>query len=531
MSADLDDALKAAVDSFHAGDLPASKATCETVLAHVPQNPLALNLMALIARAAKKWGKAEEIANRGFEANPGYPDLANTLGLVRMDQRKWDDATSAFRQALSQDTTSPLYLSNLARAEMGGGNLQAALATFDKALASDPQFVAALTGRASLLVQAGRLDDADLDLRNAARSAPKSPDVLATRGVLLLARGDLEGAYSQFDKVSAVSPDTADALVNRGLIRLLQGRIAEGWEDYGQRRKRRYARAFARHQEIPAWDGSALDGKSLLVWCEQGLGEAILGASQLESVIAEADRVSVECNPRLSALFSRSFPNVDVVPQTDPPHDRISADTFDMQISMFDLIGRRVGEIDLSRSYRPYLKADPSRAEEIRQRYQKELGEETLIGISWESPQALTAGQKSVPVAVWAQLLKNPGLGFVNIQYGSSRSDMDGTVRDQGARWLDDQEIDPMGDLDAFAAQLAALDLVITVSNTTAHLSAALGTETWILVPPLGPASMWYWFTDRSDSPWYGAARLFRRQYGQDAELLRGIAAELAERT
>ncbi len=531
MAADPDTALRAAVDRFQQGDLPAAKAACETVLKHAPHNPLALNLMALIARAAKKWGKAEEIAAAGFKTNPEYPDLANTRGLVLLDQRRWEDAAAAFQQALDLDPASPLYLGNLARAEMGRGDVLAAEAAFDKALAQDSTYSAALTGRASLLIQTGRLEDAERDLAIASASAPDSPEVLAGRAVLDLAKGDLDSAYALFDQVSAVSPDMADAAVNRGLIRLLQGHISDGWEDYAQRRRRRWARSFGRHSDIPPWDGAGLGGKSLLVWSEQGLGEAVLGASQLQTVIDEAEDVSVEANERLTTLFSRSFPNAEVVPQTDPPDRRIAPDRFEFQTSLFDLIGHRAQDIAHRGPRSPYLKADSSQAENLRHAYRRELNADLLVGLSWESPQALTAGQKGVPVEAWKPVLSQAGVGFVNVQYGPGRLALDDTARALSAPWLTDPAIDPGGDLDPFAAQLAALDLVITVSNTTAHLAAALGTETWVLVPPLGTASMWYWFTDRTDSPWYSAARLYRRRHGQDQDLLERVAAELAQRT
>jgi tetratricopeptide (TPR) repeat protein len=529
MTGDLDHALRTAVERFRAGDLPAAKSACEEVLKQTSRNPLALNLMALIARSAKKWGKAEEIAAAGFQANPAYPDLVNTLGLVLLDQRRWGEASAAFVKALDLDPRSPLYLSNFARAEMGRGNLQAAEQAFAQAIDENPTFVAALTGRASLLIQTDRLDDAAKDLSVASAASANNPEVLATHAVLKLAAGDLESAYTLFDQVSTVSPDVADAAVNRGLIRLLQGRLSDGWEDYALRRKRRWARAFGRHESIPPWNGDSLTGASLLVWCEQGLGESILGASQLDAVLAEARHVSIECDPRLVDLFRRSFPAADVMLRSDPPDQRISEQTIDLQTSVFDLIGHRAEDIAQRAPRAPFLKADADQAAELRRKYCEALGVERLIGLSWESPKALTAGQKRVDPDLWAPLLASKDVGFVNVQYGSASGTMDALAQVCSAAWLEDPDIDPSGDLDRFAAQLAALDLVITVSNTTAHLAGALGTETWVIVPPLGTASMWYWFIDRSDSPWYSTARMFRRVHGEDIEVFRRMAAELAK--
>lgn len=98
-----------------------------------------------------------------------------------------------------------------------------------------------------------------------------------------------------------------------------------------------------------------------------------------------------------------------------------------------------------------------------------------------------------------------------------------------GATLVDDPNMDPSGPLSSQADQIAALDLVITVSNTTAHLAGALGQETWVLVPPMGPGSMWYWFNEREDSPWYASAKIFRRQMHSDESFMADVSTRLRD--
>jgi Tfp pilus assembly protein PilF len=512
---DIDAQLRAAAERFNAGDLSAAKTACDAVIAYAPRQPVALNLLALIARQIKKWGKAEEIAKAGLAANPDDPNLANTLGVVMLDQRRWQDAEEAFSRAVEIDPISPLFLSNLGRAVLRQGRQSQAREYFDRAVASDASFIPALTGRAEVSLEVGDLDAADKDLESARAIEPNSPDVLGAQAVLELARGNLDGAYRLFDEVSSTAPDGADAAVNRGLVRLMQGNVAEGWDDYTLRRKRRWARAFGRHETLPQWTGGSLAGKSLLVWCEQGLGEAILGASQLAGVIAEADSVTVECDTRLTDIFARSFPDAHFLHQSDPPHAKIHDGAFDCQAAMFDLIGARAQGIAQQAPLAPYLRADASAASDLRNKYLGETRRNVLVGLSWGSPKALSAGQKGLAPEAWLPVFGADTAAFVNLQYGAIRAAMAAIAETAGAVWVDDSNVDPDGPLDGFASQIAALDLVITVSNTTAHLAGALGVETWVLVPPPGPASMWYWFTDRTDSPWYQSVRLFRRRPGQ----------------
>jgi hypothetical protein len=96
-----------------------------------------------------------------------------------------------------------------------------------------------------------------------------------------------------------------------------------------------------------------------------------------------------------------------------------------------------------------------------------------------------------------------------------------------GITLIDDDTIDYGGAVSEQADQIAALDLVITVSNTTAHISGALGQETWVLVPPIGPGNMWYWFTGRLDSPWYGSVELLRRKVNCDDSFMVDVSTKL----
>ena len=132
---------------------------------------------------------------------------------------------------------------------------------------------------------------------------------------------------------------------------------------------------------------------------------------------------------------------------------------------------------------------------------------------------------------LWRPVLSVEGVTFVNLQYGDDRGAMDAIAARAGTPLVTDDDVDLDGNLDDAASQISALDLVITVSSTPAHLVGALGKGAWVIVPPVGPAGMWYWFTDRRDSPWYPHVELFRRQYGQsnDAKVLAEIAARLEQ--
>ncbi len=117
---------------------------------------------------------------------------------------------------------------------------------------------------------------------------------------------------------------------------------------------------------------------------------------------------------------------------------------------------------------------------------------------------------KSTNLADWAPILSTPGATFVNLQYGDWASTLADIRAGTGVEIVDDPDIDPLQDMDAFAAQVAAMDLVISVSNTTVHVAGGLGVPTWVM-PAQGRGRMWYWFHGRTDCPWYSSVRMIER--------------------
>lgn len=280
---------------------------------------------------------------------------------------------------------------------------------------------------------------------------------------------------------------------------------------------------------MPAWQGESLEGKTLLIWCEQGLGEAILSLSYIKDLALEADRIILECDPRLVDLVQRSLPTITVIPEQDKTHREIAKAKPTLQVPIFEVIGYCYKANPKTEFPSSYLLADSTQAGALREKYLEIGGNRPLVGISWGSPQAATAREKSLHPEYWKAILGLSSVTFVNLQYGAMRPDMVQLAAQCGATLIDDSDIDPSGPLASLADQIAAVDLVITVSNTTAHLAGALGQEAWVLVPPLGPGSMWYWFSDGEDSPWYSSAKIFRRQVHADEPFMTDVSRKLKD--
>ena len=161
-----------------------------------------------------------------------------------------------------------------------------------------------------------------------------------------------------------------------------------------------------------------------------------------------------------------------------------------------------------------FLIADREAAARQRQRLGARAAGRPLAGLSWRSRNAAYGEPKSLALTDLLPLLR-PDVFWVDLQYGDTAAERSAAAAAGVELWRD-PDADPLHDMDAAAAQTAALDLVITTSNTTAHLAGALGVPTWLLLPAPGYGLLWYWFLDRSDSPFYPSMRCFRQSRAGD---------------
>ena len=161
-----------------------------------------------------------------------------------------------------------------------------------------------------------------------------------------------------------------------------------------------------------------------------------------------------------------------------------------------------------------------------RERYAS-LGPGSKVGISWtggKTPQEKLS--RSAPLDQWARLFAIPNVHFINLQYGDHGDDLDKLKAAWGVTIHDWQDSNPLADMEDFAAKIAALDLVISIDNSTVHMAGALGTPTWALLPYVPE---WRWMLDRADTPWYPAMKLFRqRQRETWADVFEQIATALS---
>jgi hypothetical protein len=399
------------------------------------------------------------------------------------------------------------------------GELEAAAAAYEKAVEANPQFGLAWFNLGNCLREDNRLEKAIECYRRALRLLPADDETRLNLATALKDLRQFDEALTILDEIPISSPHRPKAQLTRSMAHLVCGQLGPGWDDYEGRLQ---VESIQRSLPAPRWSGTALAGRSILVLAEQGIGDQVMFASCLPDLLTGAGAGLVECDPRLVPLFARSFPRVTATarpadPAALPPVGR--CDVIEYLGTLPRFLRRRIEDFPQTAGY---LRPDPNCVTKWRSSLSR-LGGGLKVGISWNGGKdAETRRRRSIPLDLWGPIFQVPGVQFVNIQYGWAAAEAIQANDRFGVPLDDGSDCDPLHNLDDFAAKLAALDLVLTVDNSTAHLAAALGKPVWTLLPF---AADWRWMLDRERTPWYPTMRLLRCRAADDwSELLQRAA-------
>lgn len=472
--------------------------------------------------------------------SPQLVDAHVALAAALTGLKRLNEAEAACRSALGiNDNSAPawFWLGSVLKAR---GDLEGAADAYSRAAAGEPADINALQQLAFVEYRLGRYENAQRDFLSLLKVAGNSPNAHHNFGLLQLETGfpaealasfqralelnpgapetmsciahalrdlgRLDEAIGAYDQVLAKVPTFGDALANRSLAMLMRGDYTEGWRQY---EKRFIASAtHPRSLGAAAWQGEPLAGRSIAVLSEQGVGDEIMFASCVDDLISVAGQVIVECEPRLVALFGRSFCGATVRARGGAAGAHDSArqvPDFEISFGSLPLHFRRGAE--RFPNIRGYLRADPMRVSEWKKRYAAE-GDVRRVGIAWRGGTLRNRRYlRSLELEGLGELLRLPGCAFYSLQSGDCQSELL-HVSARSAVKLRDVAGAAGEDMDELAAAIEALDLVITVDNTIAHLSGALGKPTWVLLPY---SCEWRYGRSGESMAWYPSMKLLRQ--------------------
>jgi len=453
----------------------------------------------------------------------------HNLGLIRLHGGNTPVALELLGAAVQQLPKEPVFRFNLALALQRAGRLPDALDEYRQTVKLNPSYRAAWENLGVVQQDLDKYADAEVSYRKALALDPCSAIAHKNLVILLRADGRLDEALRQCDRALDCEPLNANIAVQQGVMLLSRGDYAQGWS----LNEWRYWNADALNNSppcrvaLPKWDGGSLQERSILVCGEQGIGDEIMYASCVPELAQQARTVTLACAERLVPLFARSFPNVEVRAVGDSTVTLQPYDDFDVRVALPSL-PRYLRPDAQSFDGFPYLRADKAATERWRDRLAA-LGDKPKVGVSWRGGQGDTKvrAARSLELAQLKPLFARDDVVFVDVQYGEHAEELALFREAGGGSPVAFPEIDPLRDMDDFAALLSALDLVISVDNSTVHLAGALGVPTWVLLPS---AADWRWGINEERSVWYRSVQIWRRD-GQGpaawSELIERVAEQL----
>lgn len=484
------------------------------VLKEDPENVDALHLLGVIRHQNKDFVSAESMYREAVRIQPRYLQAWTNLGMLMQEMQRWNDARKCFREAVAAEPGSSPSWNSLGRILAKTGDLAGADDAYRQAIHCDPENAEAYNNLGTVLARRGDRRGARgfLDAALAKRPGYLSP--LINIGQLHREEGRLEEAEAAYRQALALDPNAANAHWGLAHVLLLRGDLLRGWEEY-EWRWRLEERPHIPLRPEPIWQGEPCQARQMIVYAEQGLGDAIQCVRYVTMVLERGARVTLLVPQTLVRLF-REIPGIDAVASYDTPG--ISGDLQCSLLSLPGIFGTTLSSIP---AQTPVLRAP----EHVRQSWHTRCngdGTGFKVGIAWAgSPTHENDSRRSLDPRLLERLNGIAGVRLYSLQVNDpSRSEHMGGcphgMVDHTALLYDAAET---------AGLIEQLDLVVTVDTMIAHLAGALGKTVWVLLPS---APDWRWLLGRNDSPWYATARLFRQASEGDWEgVLERVGASL----
>jgi Flp pilus assembly protein TadD len=483
---------------------------CSSALEAEPDNANAHHLMGAILSAEQRPDSALEHFEKALDLAPSMTEARFNLGKTYRDLGRHDDASLTFISVSNEwPARSDVWL-ELAIALERTGRLSEAIAAYERTVETGAPNSKVWYQLGCCCMANNSFEKADHAFNQSLVLDPIYAPAWINLAVTRENRKELASSIEIYAALLNREPQYHEAAYRHALGLLTTGNLEAGWEAYASRGPWPQTKTSHGSSDAPFWSGEDLTGKSLLIWTEQGPGDEILMGTMFGDLLHSGAHITLACSARVAPLFMRSFPSCQVIVRGDTQLPEQATRGFELQASLTEVGLNTRQNLDSFGASSPYLVTDAKRTQGLRSNYTDGQGTRPTIGISWRSNNDAAGHQKSTKLLDWGDTLKSIDAHFVCLQYGDTDEELSVFKDQMGIEIFKDHDIDPLSDMDAFASQVAATDLVISTSNTTVHVAGAIGVDVFTLVPD-GTGQPWYWFLDRSDCLWYPSMKLFRQ--------------------
>ena len=507
-----------AVICHGAGRLPEASDWAQQAVQLVPDNPHFHFNLATLSLASGDRARAKTALDRTLQLQPTYVQAFQQRVGMALEEEDFAGAEKLLNNLRVHFPDTPQLLTLLSTVLLKQKKFQDVLPVYEKLLALNPQQSAEFYSAFAVTLQRnGRLaESANMHKRafDAGYADAEAYYNYANTLDYLARHAESKQAY---EKALQLDPGFTRARSGLMMLEMKLSNLTLGVDRYHERFI--VAERKERIYPLPRWKGESLKGKRLLIWAEQGIGDVLMFAGFLPHVLELTRACTVEMYPYMIALLARSFPKARFVPMTEEANAGLIAEGYDYYCGLGDLMQYLLKDYKPA-AHKPYAVADAQKVKELKARYAS-LGAGKLVGISWHTINNQTGLLRNIPLEKWLPILKKPGYRFISLQYMDYRDEIEAFNCAHGTAIHLDESVDPVADKDAFAAQVASLDAVISVQNSTVHMAGALGVPATLM---LSQASDWRWGIS-GENVWYESVKIVRQQqYGEWDDVIAQVA-------
>ena len=430
---------------------------------------------------------AEILYNEILETQPENIDTIFFLGTLKLQQGELETARMLLEKVITLKPDHSTAYNNLGTVLKKQGKTDEAVKRYNESITLKPDYAMAHCNLGNLLKDLGIFDEAEACCRRAISLQPDYADAHNNLASTLQKLGKHDEAIVSYSMAIKYNPESIHAHINRSSALLLTENFEDGWPEYEWRLHTKNCNSGTLHQ--PQWDGSPLNGKTILVHAEQGFGDTIQFIRYLPMIQEQGGYVIFECQKNLIHLLKNCAGIDKIIEMTSKPNVN-----FDTHIHLLSLPGIFDTNMDSIPSDTPYITVNPELAEQWRIKFANNY--DFKIGIAWAGRPTFKDHCRSCSLDDFAPLAEIPGITFYSLQKGPASEEVFNLPNDMKIISLDKE----LSDFSDTAAVMNNLDLIISTDTAIVHLAGAIGKPVWNL---LHTSSDWRWFLNREDSPWY----------------------------
>jgi len=494
--------LRRALRAQHSGELAKAERLYNAVLQHHPEDFDALHGLGQLHCRRGRFDTALVLIQAALQSDPSRAEGFASLGLVFHFLRRYEEALRSYDEGLALDPGDPELLNRRGVALLELNRPCDALESFERVLAGDPDHFEALGNYGNALIKLNRPQQAVAAYDRALTRAPENAQLLTNRAVALRRLDRPREALMSACRALLCRPDFAQARFVESVARLTLGDLAAGWRGYEARWSVGHLASQRRGFTVPLWLGRetphlSLDGKTILLHAEQGFGDTIQFIRYAPLVAkCGAGKIIIEVQRELKPLLSGIAGVEAVIARGDP------LPAFDLHCPLLSLPLAFATELATVPADIPYIAAAQTKVAVWRDRLPRRR---PLIGVAWSGDRGHDNDlNRSIALQTLAPLFDVPDVAFVSLQHDVRERDV-AALRDLPNLFRPDATFSDFADSAAAVSLMAG---IVAADTAVAHLAGAMGRPLFLLLPY---AADFRWLRDRSDSPWYPTARLYRQ--------------------